>query len=174
MRARLMSRNMIPSCLAVAAMAMLSFAHTSEAQIFDRLKKRAERVAEDEVGKKLESATRDAVRCALGDKACADKAQKDGKSAVFVDAKGNTVTDSNGKPITDADEAVRSEEAPGSGVWRNYDFVPGTPCGTRWIWIANKSDGSRRNNWSLSTATCRSSNGTAIGCSKFRIIRKSG
>jgi outer membrane protein OmpA-like peptidoglycan-associated protein len=122
---------MIPSCLAVAAMAMLSFAPTSEAQIFDRLKKRAERVAEDEVGKKLESATRDAVRCALGDKACADKAQKDGKSAVFVDAKGNTVTDSNGKPITDADEAVRSEEAPGSGVWRNYDFVPGNT-----VWYA--------------------------------------
>ena len=101
------------------------------AQVVDLLRKRVERAAENEVGRKLETATRDAVRCALGDKACADKAEKEGKTAVFVDKEGKTVVDSRGRPITDADAAQRATDVPGSGVWRNYDFVPGST-----VWFA--------------------------------------
>ncbi len=109
----------------VTAGALVSAAPSANAQVLDRLRKRAERVAENEVGRKVEETTRDAVRCALGDKVCADKAAKAGKSTVFVDAKGNTVKDQNGKPISNVDAASQATEAPGSGVWRNYDFVPG-------------------------------------------------
>jgi OmpA-OmpF porin, OOP family len=120
-------RIIVATCLAFQALPV----SIAESQVIDRLRKRVERTAENEVGRKLESATRDAVRCALGDKACADKAQKEGKTAVFVDRDGKTVTDSRGRPITDADAAQRVTDTPGKGVWRNYDFVPGST-----VWFA--------------------------------------
>ncbi len=116
-------RPLLLACATCSA--LLSIASSADAQVVDRLRKRAKRAAEQEVGRKVESTTRDAVRCAVGDKVCAEKATKEGKSTVFVDAKGDTVVDANGKPIADADAAAQASEAPGTGVWRNYDFVPG-------------------------------------------------
>lgn len=77
------------------------------------------------VEKKAEEVTDRAAKCVLGDKACADKAAKEGKPVVVTDAKGTVITDENGAPISDQDEAGRRVQEPGSGVWRNYDFVPG-------------------------------------------------
>jgi outer membrane protein OmpA-like peptidoglycan-associated protein len=66
-----------------------------------------------------------AVRCALGDKACVEKAEKDGKPVVITDAKGEVITDEDGRPVSNQEEASKRATAPGEGVWRNYDFVPG-------------------------------------------------
>ncbi|MEZ4424412.1 MAG: OmpA family protein [Gemmatimonadota bacterium] len=90
------------------------------------LRDRVRRTVENEVNRKVDDMVRDAVRCSLGDAACAEQARKDGKTPVFEDDDGNIVTDENGEPITDPEDAERAGEAPGSGVWRNYDFVPGS------------------------------------------------
>jgi outer membrane protein OmpA-like peptidoglycan-associated protein len=62
----------------------------------------------------------------MGDTRCAAEARANGQTPVFEDGDGNVVADANGNPITDAEAAQQSAEAPGSGVWRNYDFVPGS------------------------------------------------
>lgn len=97
----------------------------------DRIRRRVQRAAEDEVGRKAEAMTRNAVRCVVGDAACAEKARKDGKTAVFTDAEGQVILDDKGRPVTDARDASRAADQPGSGVWRNYDYVPGNT-----VWYA--------------------------------------
>lgn len=90
-----------------------------------QIPKRVGSTIQRSIEKKVGDAADKAVKCALGDKACADKAAKDGKPVVVTDAKGEVITDENGEPITDQDEAARRVQQPGEGVWRNYDFVPG-------------------------------------------------
>ena len=75
---------------------------------------------------------RTAIRCAVGDTVCAEKAKDDGEEVIYVDKDGEIITDEDGNPITDHDEAMTaappSEESgdqPGEGLWANYDFVPG-------------------------------------------------
>jgi hypothetical protein len=116
--------------LALFTLAALSAAAPAEAQL-DRIRRRVQRAAEDEAGRKAEEATRKAVRCALDDSDCAEKACKEGKTAVFPDGDGKVIVDQDGKPVTDARDAKRSTEKPGSGAWRNYDFVPGSD-----VWFA--------------------------------------
>ena len=76
----------------------------------DRLKQRVEKKVADRVEKKTDEATdraldkaEDAVRCAVGDSACIDRAKREGK-----------------RVITGGESA-----APGSGVWATYDWAPG-------------------------------------------------
>lgn len=107
-----------------------AFAAPASAQM-DRIRRRVQRAAEDEVGKRAEELTRDAVRCALGDAACAEKARKEGKTAVFTDKEGEVIVDASGKPVTDRKDALRSTAKPGEDVWRNYDFVAGNT-----VWYA--------------------------------------
>lgn len=116
--------------LALFTLVALSAAAPAEAQL-DRIRRRVQRAAEDEAGKKAEEATRKAVRCALDDSDCAEKARKEGKTAVFTDGDGQVIVDQDGKPVTDGRDAKRSTEKPGSGAWRNYDFVPGSE-----VWFA--------------------------------------
>ncbi|MGE3616450.1 MAG: hypothetical protein AB7L66_11310, partial [Gemmatimonadales bacterium] len=110
--------------------ALAGFAAPAAAQI-KGITNRVKRAVEDEVGKKAEQVARSSVRCALGDEACAEKARKEGKTAVFTDTEGKIVVDANGDPVTDAKDAARAAEKPGSEVWRNYDYVPGNT-----VWFA--------------------------------------
>ncbi|MCC7131147.1 MAG: OmpA family protein [Gemmatimonadales bacterium] len=122
--------RLAPMPLAVAAFLAVAAVPPAEAQL-DRIRRRVQRAAEDEVGRKAEQMTRDAIRCAVGDTACAERARKAGKTAVFTDASGELIVDENGKPVTDPKDAARTVEQPGSEVWRNYDFVPGNT-----VWYA--------------------------------------
>ena len=115
-------------------------AHDAHGQVLGRLKKAAKSAAESELTRKVDRLTREAVRCALGDASCEQKARSDGKEVVYTDSKGEVIKDGDGDPITDAAAAAQAAGVapsaaggaadaaaarPGEGVWANYDFVPG-------------------------------------------------
>lgn len=112
--------------LAIVLAAGLTLAPGEAAAQFGGLGDRLRGTVEREVSNQLDNMVRDAVRCAIGDTGCAERARANGDTPVFEDADGNIVVDAEGNPITDAEEAQRSTEVPGSGIWRNYDFVPGS------------------------------------------------
>ena len=110
----------------------------SEAQVWDKVKKRAKRTVERTAEQKTEQAVEgaiegfeNAVKCAVTDEACIEQAQKEGKTVVMTDASGDVIRDESGAPVTDP--AIAQAQAagtpavlkPGEGVWANYDFVPG-------------------------------------------------
>lgn len=78
-----------------------------------------------EIEKKAEDVSVNAVRCVLGDQRCVRAAKAQRKPVVIVDTSDRIITDASGTPVTDQDEAATLAAQPGSGVWRNYDFVPG-------------------------------------------------
>lgn len=95
-----------------------------EGQLPD-LRRIVETSVESEINRALEAKIRDAVRCALGDTACVERARQDGQTTVFEDEDGQIITDADGQPITDPDDARAATDEVGTGVWTNYDFVPG-------------------------------------------------
>ena len=108
--------------------------HDAHGQVLGRLKRAAQSAAESELTRKVDRLTREAVRCALGDSSCEQKARSDGKEVVYTDARGEIIKDGDGVPITDAAAAAQAAGVaqpgaavarPGDGVWANYDFVPG-------------------------------------------------
>jgi OOP family OmpA-OmpF porin len=60
-----------------------------------------------------------------------EQAEKDGKTVVIRDSQGNVVTNASGQPVQSQSEAANVTAAPGTGVWRNYDFTPGDS-----VWVA--------------------------------------
>ncbi|HVX39155.1 MAG TPA: OmpA family protein [Gemmatimonadaceae bacterium] len=87
----------------------------------DRLNAKADSAADKGLDK-LEGA----IRCVATDKACIKKAQDAGKPVVVTDAKGNPLTDQPyAQQAGAASAAPSSTGAPGTGLWVNYDFVPG-------------------------------------------------
>lgn len=86
---------------------------------------RVTRAVTREVENQAARAARNAVRCELGDTRCTERAKQQGKPVVIVGADGQPITDEQGNPVTDQGEAKERTAAPGEGVWRNYDFVPG-------------------------------------------------
>lgn len=108
----------------------------AEAQ-FGRLIDRATRAVTDEVGDNMEALLRDGVRCVMGDDACVAAARAEGKTPVMTNGNGEVLTDNDGRPYTDpaavppdvaaaaTPPTAASGEAPGTGAWVNYDFVPG-------------------------------------------------
>jgi OOP family OmpA-OmpF porin len=106
---------------------MLTFPSQADAQL-RRLRDAARRGAERAVTSRVEQLVENAVRCALDDPICAEKAEESGEDVIYVDDDGNVITDDEGAPITDRDEAIAKAPpapAPGEGAWANYDFVPG-------------------------------------------------
>lgn len=96
----------------------LCLADAAAAQgILNRARQAAERGArnavEREAERRAERAVTNAIECALGDTACAERARAEGREVVFVE--GAQGAGSSGAA------ALR----PGEGVWANYDFVPG-------------------------------------------------
>lgn len=106
-----------------------SFALPAEADAqLRRIRRAAERAVESEIAWTVDRLMREAVRCALSDPRCVEEAEGSGEPVIFVDDDGNVITNEDGEPITDRDEALAaapSGEAPGQGLWANYDFVPG-------------------------------------------------
>jgi outer membrane protein OmpA-like peptidoglycan-associated protein len=93
-----------------------------------RLRDAARRAAERETEAVVERLIRNAIRCAVDDPACVEKAESDGKEVIFVDDDGEVIVDDEGVPITDREQASAATgtgERPGEGLWANYDFVPG-------------------------------------------------
>jgi outer membrane protein OmpA-like peptidoglycan-associated protein len=119
--------------VALIAVALVGLSDVAYGQgMLDRMKKRAEesakRKVEDRVGQKTDKATdkvldgaENAVKCAATDKACADKAAKEGKKVVTTDDASGA---SAGKVTAGGAEEAPSTRA-GEGAWANYDFVPG-------------------------------------------------
>jgi len=109
---------------------MLALPTSADAQ-FGRLKKAAQKGAEDEAAKQVENMAADAVACAFDDPACIEKAEDDGEQVVLLDSEGKVITDEDGNPITDPAKAAAAagEEPtavkPGEGVWANYDYTRG-------------------------------------------------
>jgi outer membrane protein OmpA-like peptidoglycan-associated protein len=103
---------------------------------FKKLKDAAANALEDEAANQVDRLLKEAIRCAIDDPACRDEAERDGKPVIYTDRNGELITNEDGEPITDREEAAKTagvdleaeeEKAPkpGEGAWANYDFVPG-------------------------------------------------
>lgn len=123
-------RNLVlPLILAVAAAVTVP---SADAQSFgDRLKKRAEEAAKRRVENRVDREAGEAtdaamdkagstVKCAATDKACAEKAKKEGKTVVTDDGSSS----SGGGASAEGGAAAAPEKA-GEGAFINFDFVPG-------------------------------------------------
>lgn len=99
----------------------------TRAQVLKKLKKTAARAATRQTQAEVDRLIRNAIRCAVDDPACYQRAKASKKDVVFVDDEGQVITDDKGAPITDPDAARQAAPpaAPGEGVWANYDFVAG-------------------------------------------------
>lgn len=116
---------MVSRVLRIALLLLLVPAFSADAQIPSRLrqkvKERVEKASERAMDKGLQLAE-DAVKCAITDQACIDKAKAEGKEVGLTDEQGNLVeVIPAGEPTAAAPAAVK----PGEGAWANYDFVPG-------------------------------------------------
>jgi OOP family OmpA-OmpF porin len=97
--------------LLVLALLLIGVVPPAQAQIWKKVKDVADKAAEREVLKQVDKKVTNAVRCALEDQACIDKARSEGREVELVD--------NGGKP--------RSSEAsaPPAAAFVNFDFVPG-------------------------------------------------
>lgn len=121
------SCKLSPLMIALIAVSSLSLPSSADAQLLKKLKKAATDAIEGEAEAQVDRLVRNAIRCAVDDPVCYEEAKASGEEVIFVDDGGQVITDEEGVPITDRDEAVAKAPppAPGEGVWANYDFVPG-------------------------------------------------
>ena len=127
-------RSRSPSLPLIVLLAALLVPTAAEAQV-NRLRRAAENAIVGETARQIQRLLRDAVRCAIDDPACRRDAARSDKQVIYVDGKGEVITDDEGVPITDHDEAAKRAgpgaapgadlPRPGEGAWANYDFVPG-------------------------------------------------
>ncbi len=105
----------------------ISIAGPAHAQLGKRLQDAAKRAAEREAARQVDKKVTEAIRCAVGEYECYERARAEGKEVVFIDEQGRVITDSDGRPVSDPAQAAGAGGAgrPGEGVWANYDFVPG-------------------------------------------------
>ncbi len=120
-------RIRVRTVLALGVAAALLAPASADAQILKRIRKAAKDAVTDESARQVDRLLRNAIRCAVDDPVCYEDAKKSGKDVVFVDDDGAVIADESGAPIEDRDAATAAAppEAPGEGVWVNYDFVPG-------------------------------------------------
>jgi outer membrane protein OmpA-like peptidoglycan-associated protein len=123
-----MPPRFVASAIALGTALTLLVPAVSWAQ-FGGIGRRLSNAVADEIGDEMERLLRDGVRCAFNDQRCIDRARAEGKTPVMTDGSGRVMTDAKGRPITDpkvaAAQAGAAGAAPGTGVWANYDFVPG-------------------------------------------------
>lgn len=127
------------SALISFGVVFLFMATPAEAQL-GKLKKAAQRGAEDEAARQVEDIAASAVACAFEDFECIEETEESGGTVVYTDSEGRVITDDDGKPVSDREEAARvaagepaepdepeepAEVGPGADVWANYDFIPG-------------------------------------------------
>lgn len=116
-----------------AMLALFIFPPASAHAQIGKLGEAAKRAAEAETERQVERVVREKVRCALSDPACVETAKANGQDVEITDPEGNVITGEDGEPVqsieaaeAQAAPAAGGDEEPGSGVWRNYDFVPGS------------------------------------------------
>jgi OmpA-OmpF porin, OOP family len=115
-------RSRIPMVAVLAFLTGFGVPELAEAQFGQRLRDTARRAAERETLRQVDRQVTEAVRCALTDQACIDKAKAEGKEVQVVDAQGQPVTQPGAAPTNAAGTA---SSRVGEGAWANYDFVPG-------------------------------------------------
>jgi outer membrane protein OmpA-like peptidoglycan-associated protein len=109
-------------CGVVAAAALLPVSASAQ---FGSVLRKAKQKVENKVDQKVDRALDQAVACAFDDAECQARAKADGKAVTMTDRDGTPVTNADGTPVSSPAEARSRLEEPGTGVWRNYDFVPG-------------------------------------------------
>lgn len=87
----------------------------------DKFKQKLSKKTEAKVDKAMDTA----IDCAFGDTECIAKAEADGKSVNVVDQNGKPMTDAEVKSAQANAQAGAPADAPGTGVWRGYDYTPG-------------------------------------------------
>lgn len=127
-------RTRLTLCVIALLTPLLLAPEPAEAQI-DRIRRAAGNAVNSEIDRRIQNLIANAIRCSLGDAACADQAGDD-EEVIYTDENGEVIVDDDGVPITDREEAAAragvdlaneagESEEPGTGVWANYDFVPG-------------------------------------------------
>jgi hypothetical protein len=79
--------------LALLAPVPLTMPGAANAQFAERMGNAAVRAAESEAHRQVDRAVRNAIRCAVGDRICQERARKEGKDVVLVDSQGNPLDD---------------------------------------------------------------------------------
>lgn len=122
---------LIPVCAALA------WTDIAAAQgLLDRARRAAERgverAVERESERRADRAVTEAIECAVGDRACADRASAEGREVVYVKADGSPAAPAAPAPAGGGSGGAAAPGAsavaalrPGEGVWANYDFAPG-------------------------------------------------
>ncbi len=113
---------------------VLAGAAPAEAQLFDRIKKRVQREAEQRIEDRAAQAARsamdlteDAVVCVVTDRECVEDARQRGEDPILVDEDGEPVNDAE-RQQAEAQRRGASQEAPAAGISgadANFDFEPG-------------------------------------------------
>lgn len=125
-----MSTRARPVVISFLALCAVGWTGSAQAQLVDRLKRTVKNAAEGEALSRLDRMVRGKVRCVFDDLSCIKGAKDDGKEVVLTDDAGKILVDKDGNPISDPARGAAVAQgpataAPGSGVWANYDFVPG-------------------------------------------------
>lgn len=84
--------------------ALILAAPAAQAQLGRWLEETAKHVLKREGRRQVERLLTNAIRCAVGERQCYEKAKGDGEDVVFVDERGEVIVDDDGNPITDPDE----------------------------------------------------------------------
>jgi outer membrane protein OmpA-like peptidoglycan-associated protein len=116
----------------LAALVLATFWPVELSAQLGNLGGRIRRRVENQVARKIDTVIGEAVACALGDTKCVEDAKAKGEPVVITDKEGKVITDEKGHPVSDQAQAAARADAPGDGVWRNYDFVPGHT-----VWFAS-------------------------------------
>ncbi len=111
--------------LVLGMMAAVTLLPTRASAQFGSVLRKAKQKVENKIDQKVDRALDEAVSCAFDDTDCLTRAKADGKTVTVTDHAGAPVTNADGTPVSSPAEARSRLEEPGTGVWRNYDFVPG-------------------------------------------------
>jgi outer membrane protein OmpA-like peptidoglycan-associated protein len=121
-------RGLTASAVLVAS-ALAVMPGKPDAQVLDRLKKRAKAAAENETLNQVDRMVRDKVRCMFNDLECIQKAEGSGKGYVLTEEDGEVLVDEDGAPITDTAKLPTDKQAAvgtAPAIDPNFDFEPGT------------------------------------------------
>lgn len=121
-------RGLTTSAVLVAS-ALAVMPGDADAQILDRLKKRAKAAAENETLNQVDRMVRDKVRCMFNDLECIRKADDSGKGYVLTEKDGEILVDEDGVPITDTAKLPRDKQGIADStavIDPNFDFEAGT------------------------------------------------
>lgn len=97
-----------------------------EDEVDERVEKTIDQTVET-AADTTEASIKNAVRCVVGDEACIEEAQREGKTVVLTDEDGTVKRDEEGAPVTASDRegAGSTPAAPDGDANANYDFTPG-------------------------------------------------